>query len=376
MLDPIPVRRPALALAAALLALSPLAAHRLSAQEGAPLPAVVVAPATMVDFQQSASFTGRLVAAQSVDIRARVSGFIEEIGFRDGATVAAGSVLYVIEDSAYRATVAEIEGQLQAAEAEARLAELERDRTKTLVDRGTLSQADLDRADAAVGKAEGAIARLEAQRQRAELDLSYTRVTAPFAGVVGLTGYDVGALVGPESGALVTLTDLDPIYAEFSVPTSLLLDVQREVAAGDLAPEGTVSIRLPDGTMHDRTGTLTFLDARVAQGTDTVLLRAEFDNADARLLDGALVQVVLAQTQGDERLAVPMQAIQRDLTGAFVLVVDDTGRVEQRRIDVGAQSRGLAAVTAGLDEGEAVIVEGINKVRPGIVVDAAMASDG
>jgi membrane fusion protein (multidrug efflux system) len=376
MLDPIPFRWPALALAAALLALSPLAAHRLSAQDGAPLPAVVVAPAAMIDFQQSASFSGRLVAAQSVDIRARVSGFIEEIGFREGATVEAGSMLYVIEDSAYRATVAEIEGQLQAAEAEARLAELERDRTKTLVDRGTLSQADLDRADAAVGKAEGAIARLEAQRQRAELDLSYTRVTAPFDGVVGLTRYDVGALVGPDAGALVTLTDLDPIYAEFSIATSLLLDFQRRVAAGDLAPESTVSIRLPDGTMHDRAGTLTFLDARVAQGTDTVLLRAEFDNPDARLLDGALVQVVLAQTEADRRLAVPMQAIQRDLTGAFVLVVDDTGRVEQRRIDVGAQSRGMTAVTAGLDEGEAVIVEGINKVRPGIVVDAAMASDG
>jgi membrane fusion protein (multidrug efflux system) len=367
-----PIRPAPLApLVALLLATAPLAA-----QDGAPRPAVVVAPAAIVDFQQSASFSGRLVAAESVDIRARVSGFIEEIDFREGARVDAGSVLYVIEDQSYRAAVAEIEGQLQAARAEAELARLERERTKTLVDRGTLSQADLDRADAAVGKAEGAIARLEAQRQRAELDLSYTRVTAPFAGVVGLSRYDAGALVGPDSGALTTLTNLDPIYAEFSVATSILLDYQRRIAAGEMAPESTVSIRLPDGTMYDGTGTLTFIDARVAQGTDTVLLRAAFDNPDGRLLDGALVQVVLAQTAGDPRLAVPMQSIQRDLTGSFVMVVNDAGLVEQRRIDVGAQSRGMTAVTAGLDEGEAVIVEGINKVRPGIVVDAAMASDG
>jgi membrane fusion protein (multidrug efflux system) len=345
-------------------------------QEGAPLPAVVVAPAALVDFQESASFSGRLVASEQVDLRARVGGFIEEIGFREGSPVEAGSVLFVIEDDAYRAAVAEVEGQLQAAEAEANLARLERERTQTLFDRGTLSQADLDRADAAVGQADGAIARLEAQRQRAALDLSYTRVTAPFAGIAGLARYDVGALVAPESGPLVTLTNLDPIYAEFSVATAILLDIQRRIASGDLSREGTVSLRLPDGTMHDGAGTLTFIDARVAQGTDSVLLRAEFANADGRLLDGALVQVILAQTEGDSRLAVPMQAIQRDLSGSFVLVVDDAGVVEQRRVDIGAQSRGLTAVTAGLSEGEAVIVEGINKVRPGITVDAATQSGG
>lgn len=358
-------------LAAAVLAHTPAAA-----QEGAPRPAVVVAPAAMVDFQESASFSGRLVASDKVDLRARVSGFIEEIGYREGAPVEAGAVLFVIEDAAYRAAVAEIEGQLQAAEAEARLARLERDRTQTLVDRGTLSQADLDRADAAVGQAEGAIAQLQAQRQRAELDLSYTRVTAPFAGIAGLARFDVGALVAPDSGPLVTLTNLDPIYAEFSVATSVLLGIQRRIAEGELSPDGTVSLRLPDGTTYGGTGTLTFVDARVAEGTDTVLLRAEFANPDGQLLDGALVQVVLAQRQGDQRLSVPMQAVQRDLTGAYVLVVDDAGTVEQRRIDTGPQSRGLTAVTAGLTEGEAVIVEGINKVRPGIVVDAAMASDG
>ncbi len=346
------------------------------AQEGAPLPAVVVAPAAMVDFQESASFSGRLVASEQVDLRARVGGFIEEIGFREGGRVEAGAVLFVIEDAAYRAAVAEVEGQLQSAEAEANLARLERERTQTLFDRGTLSQADLDRADAAVGQAEGAVARLEAQRQRAALDLSYTRVTAPFAGIAGLARFDVGALVAPDSGPLVTLTNPDPIYAEFPVATSILLDLQRRIAAGELSPDGTVSLELPDGTMHDDTGTLTFIDARVAQGTDTVLLRAEFDNAEGRLLDGALVQVILAQTEGDSRLAVPMQAIQRDLSGAYVLVVNDTGLVEQRRIDTGPQSRGLTAVTAGLSEGEAVIVEGINKVRPGITVDAAMQSDG
>lgn len=361
---------------AALLSVALLSALPAIAQEGAPRPAVVVAPATMLDFEQSASFSGRLVASERVDLRARVSGFIEEIAFREGARVAAGDVLYVIEDAGYRAAVAEIDARIMAAEAERKLASLERDRTKTLVDRGTLSQADLDRADASLARAEGALAQLQAQRTQADLNLSYTRITAPFDGIVGLTAYDVGALVGPDSGSLVTLTRLDPIFAEFPVSTRLLLDFNDQVAAGEVSGEGSATIQLPNGALHPEPGTLDFVDARVAPGTDTVLLRAEFANPDGRLLDGSLVQVLLAATEGDLRLAVPAQAIQRDLAGPFVMVVDGNGTVSQRRVETGPSARGVVAVASGLEEGEMVVTEGLNKVRPGVTVDAAPATDG
>jgi membrane fusion protein (multidrug efflux system) len=335
---------------------------------------VVVAPAEVVDLRLGVSYTGRVFAAQKVDIHARVAGFLEEIRFTEGQLVEAGSVLFAIQDEAYRAAVQEAEGSVRAAEAERRLAELERDRKRTLVERQAVAQSELDVAQAHLDRIDGDLARLNGALDRQKLELSYTEVVAPFAGRAGLSAFDLGALVGPDSGPLVTLTLLDPVEVEAQVETARVLDFRAAQAAGQVQTGPTVRLTLPNGVDYPHLGTIDYISSDVAQGTDTVTVRASFPNPDGMLLDGALVRVAIEQADPELVLTVPQQAVQRDQIGAFVMAVDAEGTVELRRIAVARSAQGRSAVESGLAEGDLVIVEGLNKVRPGILVDAAPAT--
>lgn len=359
-------------LAATTLAWGMFGASIASSQQQAPLPAVVVAPATKMDLRPSIAFPGRLKAIQKVDVRARVSGFLESIGFKEGSRVKAGAVLYTIEPGAYQAAIDEIEGSIKAAEAQRSLAEIERDRKAQLVARNTVARSELDIANAQVGKADGEIDRLKGSLDRAKLELSYTQITSPFDGIVGLSAVDVGALVGPDTGPLTTLTRLDTVHAEFPVPTTLLLEQRDRVKRGEASNEQTVSLTLPDGSVYPQKGDIDYFDATVSSGTDTVTIRATFPNPDGLLLDNALVSVALEQGTPQMVIAVPQQSVQRDQAGAFVMVVGGDSKVEMRRVDVSRTTQGYAVISSGLKEGEQVITEGINKVRPGVVVDAAV----
>lgn len=363
-------RRPLLWLAAAVLL---AAAPHVTAQ---PAPAVTVEPVALTEMSESAVFTGRAVSPQKVDVRARVSGFVEARDFVEGGPVEEGQILFVIEDETYRANMAEIEASLAAAEAERNLARIERDRQAQLVARSAAAQAVLDVAEANLAKAEAEIRRLDAQRARAALELSYTEIRAPFAGRAGLAATNVGALVGPESGPLVTIVRTDPMTVEFPVPERTMLGFQARVAKGEVSAAGAATLTLADGSTLDETGDVDFSDVSVAQGTDTILVRATFSNPDGRLVDGALVRVTLRAETPTKALTTPRQAVQRDLQGFFVLVVGADGVVEQRRVQPGETIDGRTAIASGLAEGEQVVVDGLNKARPGQKVDAAPAKDG
>jgi membrane fusion protein (multidrug efflux system) len=354
------------------LAIQPVVAF---AQEQ-PAPAVTVAPAEMSDLRPSLAFSGRAAAVQKVEIRARVTGFLEAIHFTEGKPVKQGNVLFEIEDDAFKAAVTEVEGLLAVAEAEQKYSEIDYIRKEKLAKKGAVAQQDFDVAVANIGKVKGEMKRLQGVLDRAKLDLSYTRITSPFDGIAGLSAVDVGGLVGPETGALTTITRLDPMAVEFQVATAdvVRLRQRRLQEGGPRASEGIVSLTLADGSLYPHKGRVNFVDAFASKGTDTVTLRAEFENPDGLLLDGALVDVALEQVEPALVLSVPQRAVQIDQLGSFVMVVIADSTVELRRVTVDRVTNGRSVISKGLEEGELVITDGLNKVRPGIAVDAATAS--
>jgi membrane fusion protein (multidrug efflux system) len=327
----------------------------------------------MEDVTRSTEFLGRIQAIQSVDIRARVEGFLQEVHFREGQDVQKGDLLYVIEPAQYRAALNSAKAQLQSAQAGLVQAEQNLKRQQELRKRGTVAQATLDQAVAQRDTAAANVTAAQAGVETAQLNLGYTRVATPIDGRIGATAATVGNLVGPTSGVLATVVQLDPIRVVFSVNERDLLAVKRRstgVPQQAINARFVPTLRLSDGTMYPRPGNVEFVDNRVDPQTGTIAVYADFPNPDKLLLPGMLVTVLVRPEQPRRAIVVPIAAVQQDRTGPYVLVVDADGRVAQRRIEIEGQSDGSDVVKSGLREGENVIVQGLQKVRPGQTVKA------
>ncbi len=350
-----------------LLLARPLDAQQQSGPQ--PPAAVTVVRVERREVTPVSSFTGRVEAVDKVDLRARVEGFVQEIRFREGADVQAGQLLFVMEKGPYIAKVKEAEAAILAAEGSLKLADLEVERQTVLVQRQAVAQAKLDEAIAKQAQARGALLGHRAALERAQLDLSYTDIESPVSGRIGRRSVSVGDLVGSTSPPLATVVSQDPIYVTFPVSVRQLLEVRRKAEAAGSDPRAVqIKVRLADGTLYGEVGRLDFVDVQVDPGTDTVTLRAELPNPKRTLIDGALVTVLVETAQPQSALLVPQSAVQFDQAGRFVLVVDPDGKVLVRRLRLGPAYGTLYSVEEGLREGDRVITEGIQKVRPGAVV--------
>jgi membrane fusion protein (multidrug efflux system) len=334
-------------------------------------PSVVALAAEIRPIEEEADFVGRVVAVERGELRARVGGFLKERSFTEGQSVAVGDVLFRIEPDRYQALVDQRRADVAKAEADALNADAQLARGEELLKSKNISQAQVDELRAAASIAEASIAQAKAALAAAELELGYTQIIAPVSGRIGLASLSVGNLVGPASGTLATLVSSDPIYVQFPVTQRELLEARRNIKAKGGDPKAVVvRVRLPDGSLYDQTGRLDFVDVTTDAGTDSVTLRAEMPNPDGVLVDGQYVGVVLQAGEPVQGIVIPQSALQVDQQGVFVLIVDGEGKAQVRRVETGASVGAGVAVTKGLAEGELVITEGIQKVRPGQPVTA------
>jgi len=369
-------RLPVLALACAgtLGLLQGCGSDTMPAAPAAAPPAVVVAAAKQAPVEEQVQFIGRVVAVDRVELQARVQGFLKERKFSEGQDVKVGELLFVIEPEQYQAVVTQREADLTKAVADEQNARAQLARGMELVKQKNIAQSEVDKLQAAQSIAKAGIAQAQAALDAAKLDLNYTRILAPVAGRIGLSKYSVGTLVGPASGTLATIVSSNPIDVKFPVTQRELLQARRDIEAGGGDPSKVVVLaRLSDDSLYEHQGKLNFIDVTTDRGTDSVTLRAVFPNPKGILVDGQYVGVLVQDDTPTLAILVPQSALQLDQQGTFVLIVAADQKAQLRRIQTGPSVGADVVVREGLSAGELVITEGLQKVRPGILVTAAPA---
>lgn len=319
-------------------------------------------------------FVGRVEAIERVEIRARVTGYLQAVLFKEGDRVKEGEKLFHIEPEPFQASVQQAQGALLRAQASTTNASQQLRRAEELVRTNAIAVAERDKRLADEKNAQGDSVTAEANLTTAKINLGYTDITAPISGVIGRSKLTKGNVVNPDAGVLAVIVSTDPIYVTFPVSQRQFLRLKSsEIRATGKAL--AVSLRFSDGSVYDKPGKIDFVDTTVDRGTDSVLVRAIIANPDGQLIDGQLVSVAVQDTNGDEKVLVPQSALIADQQGTYVFVAQD-GKAAIRRIKTSSQSGANAVVESGLDGGENVITEGIEALRPGTPVTARPAAPG
>jgi multidrug efflux system membrane fusion protein len=356
-------------------------AHAENPAAAAAPPAVPVSVATVEQRNATiwSEFSGRLEAVERVEVRPRVSGAIQAVHFREGDLVKQGDKLITIDPAPFAATVAGAEAQVSAAEARVALARNDLDRANQLSG-GVMSARDLDQRANAHREAEANLRAAQASLQSARLNLGYTEVRAPVAGRVGKLEITVGNLVseGPTAPVLTTLVSVDPIYASFNADETVVLNALKAIGGGlqSHAQVEKIPVRMETITSEgvSLTGRLQFIDNQVDAKSGTVRVRAKFANPEGALIPGQFARLRMGQAKTEPALAIDERAIGTDQNKKFVLVVDGENKAVYREVALGPVSEGLRVVSSGLKAGERIVVNGLQRVRPGAVVAPQMVS--
>ncbi|MBI3348820.1 MAG: efflux RND transporter periplasmic adaptor subunit [Burkholderiales bacterium] len=348
-------------------------------------------PATPVSVAQVVSqdvaawneFSGRLEAVERVDVRARVSGAVQQVHFREGSLVKAGDLLVTIDPAPYQAEVSRLEAQVAAAQARVTYSLSEAQRSKSLLEDRAVARREFDEKDNAAREAAANLRAAQAALQSAQLNLGYTQVRAPVAGRVGKIEVTQGNLVAAGAGApvLTTLVSVSPIYASFDADEKIVREVLASLPGGGAERRGMdkVPVEMLNGASSGKdqatTGRLQLVDNQVDARSGTLRVRAVFDNKDGGLIPGQFAKLRMGQARNEAALLVNERAVGTDQDKRFVIVVGAGNQAEWRPVSLGASVNGLRVVTSGLKAGERVVVGGVQRVRPGSVLapkDVAM----
>src|SRR5216684_2646930 len=348
-------------------------------------PAVGVVEAIKRPITETSEFLGRIEAVNRVNVVARVTAFLEKRLFNEGSEIKAGDELYHLERGPFEADLASKQAQVAQLQATLENAKLTTERARILLSGPAGQQSTYDAALANQRSLEAQVQSAQAQVQSSQINLDYTDIRSPIDGKIGRTAVTEGNVVTPGSGVLTTIVSQDPMYVVFPVSVRAGLEMRDRYATKGGFNAVVIKIRLPDGRLFDQIGQLNFVDNTVAQSTDTFLVRGAIPNPSLHdpsttggpvreLTDGEFVTVMLEGVQPVEVLAIPRAAVLSDQQGDYVFTVGTDNKAEQRRIQLGQSTPTVAAVISGLSLGDKVIVEGLQRVRPGQPVAPGPAS--
>lgn len=325
------------------------------------------------------AYTGRIVGLRVVRLQARVNGYLKQRLFHQGSEVKKGQLLYVIERGPYRAALDQEQAKVAKAQAAYANAELAFARAKRLLHTPAGQQSAFDNARATKDSDAATLAAAKAQLETAKINYGYTEIRAPISGRIGATKVNVGNVVGPNSGTLATIVSENPMKVVFAMPVVDALKLRRELADKGGLNALSLRVRLPDGEMDEQTGTIGFASNRISEQTDTLRLQGSIANpvlasagsarvGNRQLTSGEFVTVILRAKSPSEAVVLPRKAVLADALGDYVLVVNGKDKVERRNVTLAATTPSSATVVSGLSPSARVIVDGIEKVHPGITV--------
>jgi RND family efflux transporter MFP subunit len=342
-------------------------------QAAPPPPAVTVTHPVLREITSFQFYNGRIEAIETVDIRARVRGFLQAIHFKEGTKVNKGDLLYEIDPRTFEADTLQAQAQVTRAKAQLAEATSEAERGKRLRAANAITEEEYQQRITTLDTARAALEEMQAALQKAQLELNFTKIYAPISGRISRTLVTVGNLVGSsEPTLLTTIVRMDPIYVYFDVPEINFLQYQQLIRTQG-APAATeakvpVFVGLPSEQGYPHEGVINFRDSQVDPGTGTIVVRGELPNSDWLLIPGLFVRIRVPIGKPQERLLVPQVALQADQRGRYVLVVGPENTVEYRPVTPGQLEGDLIVIEKGLQPTDRVLVGGIQKARPGAKV--------